>query len=79
MSSYSTNSRLDLLGELRGFIEEAQNLIKDEQWFNIPAPIRTTCEGIIHFNEKLSGKILQNAENSHKKFMNLEDRTRKLE
>ena len=70
---------MDLLGELRGYIGEANTLIKDEEWYNIPAPVRTTCEGIINFNEKLSSKILSNAENAHKKFLNLEDRTRKLE
>jgi hypothetical protein len=30
-------------------IDEVNKLIKITDWFNIPRPIRTTCEGIIAF------------------------------
>lgn len=54
--------------EITAYIDEVNALIKDDEWFNIPMPVRSTCEGIIKFNERLASKILFNAETGQKKF-----------
>ena len=40
--------------ELEGYMNEVNNLIKDEDWFNIPAPIREACDGVITMTERLA-------------------------
>ena len=78
-SNYSQNSRLEQTTELMGYLDEAHGLIKEEEWYNIPAPVRDTCTGIINFNERLIQCILTNAERAHKKVLNLEEKTKKIE
>ena len=39
---------------MMNLIEEMKALIKDEQWHNIPIPVRVTCEGIMAFQEKMT-------------------------
>ena len=52
MSHESKNSRADQMNDMLGYLDEVNLLIKDEEWYNIPAPIRKTCEGIIGFQGK---------------------------
>ena len=42
-------------------------LIVEEDWYNIPAPIRVTCEGIISFQERMTNAVLYNSELAQKK------------
>ena len=51
---------------------EVTHLIKDDEWFNIPAPIREACEGLITMTERLTKRIITNAEKAHQKVMNCE-------
>ena len=39
--------------EIQMYVYEVRNSIKDEDWFNIPQPVRTTCEGLIDLCDKL--------------------------
>ena len=59
------------MNEMMNLIEEMKALIKDEQWHNIPIPVRVTCEGIMAFQEKMTESILFNAQQAHKKVMRL--------
>ena len=45
----SVNSRTEQMNEMMNHIDEMKKLIKDEEWYNIPVPIRITCEGIMEF------------------------------
>ena len=75
-SSCSTNSREELAYDLELEIKTVNALIKDDEWFNIPAAIRSTCEGIIKFTESLANKIVRGAEKSHEKVERLSSRLR---
>ena len=67
------------MNEVMRYIDEANHLIKDDEWFNIPAPIRVTCEGIISFSEKLARMILQNGDTTSKKTVDLDTKQKKSE
>lgn len=60
-------------------MEEVRMLIKEEDWHNIPAPIRTTCEGIINFQAQMTSSIVWNAENAHKKVISALEKQRRFE
>ena len=57
-SMYSNESRENLAKDIMNELETVHALIKDDEWYNIPAPIRSTCEGIIAFAKSLSNKII---------------------
>ena len=59
--------------------EEVQALIVEDEWYNIPACIKKTCEGIIAFSEKLTQRILTNSEGSNRKVILMEHRVSKIE
>ena len=46
---------------------ELESLIKDEQWFNIPVPIRNTLDGIIEFSKRLARTMVSNDVSSNSK------------
>lgn len=54
-------------------------MIQISEWYNIPTPIKVTCEGIIAFQNVLVHSILFNAETAHKKVVQVQDRLKKLE
>lgn len=60
--------------EMLAHLADMHELIKEDEWFNIPAPIRRTCEGIIDFQDKMTHSIVWNAEMAHKKVINLLDK-----
>ena len=60
------------MNEVMRYIDDVNHLIKDDDWFNIPAPIRVTCEGIITFTEKLARLILANGDTTSKKTVDLD-------
>ena len=60
--------------ELATAIETMNKLIVDDEWYNIPHPIRKTCEGIILFAEKLTGKVIANADSTHRKVLLLDEK-----
>ena len=76
-SSYSNHSRENLAKEIMDELETVHSLIKDDEWFNIPAPIRDTCNGIILFTEKLADKILKGAENNHSKIVLMDEKIKR--
>ena len=78
-SNYSTHSREHLQQEVESDINMVHSLIVEEEWFNIPAPVRNTCEGIILFAEKLARRIVDNAENAHRKILIMDEKVRKSE
>ena len=64
------------MNEMMNHIEEMKQPIKDEEWHNIPIPVRVACEGIMAFQEKMTSSILFNAEQAHKKVMKMQDTAR---
>ena len=48
--------------EIQMYVYEVRNSIKDEDWFNIPQPVRTTCEGLIDLCDKLGHQIVRCSE-----------------
>ena len=54
ISNLSTSSAAQERFEMEGYVNEVNNLIKDEDWFNIPAPIREACDGVITMTERLA-------------------------
>ena len=67
------------MNEMMNHIEEMKGLIKDEEWHNIPIPVRVACEGIMAYQEKMTSSILFNAEQAHKKVVRLQDQARSEE
>ena len=49
MTVHSQYSKNDLMTETIHAAQDLSLLIKDEDWHNIPAPIRDTCEGLVNF------------------------------
>ena len=64
MKGYDSGNELN---ELLTEMAANRHLIKDEDWYNIPAPVRTTCDGIINFTESLASKMINNASKSNDK------------
>ena len=62
------------MNEMMCLLDDVKLLIKDGDWHNIPAPIRHTCEGIINFQSQMTSSIVFNAENAHKKVINVLDK-----
>ena len=58
----SSNSVKNQWNEIQAFVYEVRSEIKDEEWFNIPQPVRTTCEGILDICFKLGQHIVRNSE-----------------
>ena len=56
-----------------------EDLIVPEDWFNIPEPIRHTCDGVIQAIGRIQQAIIYNAGEAHKKTVQLQDRVRKFE
>ena len=54
-------------------------LINDDDWHNIPAPVRSTCEGIINFMHNMTTCMVLNHETDHKKALKLQERIYKHE
>ena len=75
----SQMSKVEHMNEMLILVEELGSLIKDEEWHNIPAPVRTTCEGFIAFQKKVTESIVFNAETAHKKVIALLEKQRKFE
>lgn len=50
-----------------------KQLIKEDEWHNIPIPVKNCCEGIMAFSERMTSSILFNAEQAHKKVIKLQD------
>ena len=71
MTIASMNSKTENMNQLLELVDDLMVLIKDDEWYNIPAPIRTTCEGIISFQKRVTETIVFNAESSHRKVMTL--------
>ena len=71
-SCLSSNSAAQAKVEMYGYMDEVNHLIKDEDWFNIPAPIRDACDGIITMTDRLARRIIANAEKANKKVLECE-------
>ena len=67
MSIPSQNSKAENLNDILVLCEELKSLIIGEEWHNIPAPVRATCEGIIDFQQRVTETIIFNAESAHRK------------
>ena len=61
------------MNEMMNHIEDMKQLIKEDEWHNIPVPVKTCCEGIMAFSEKMTSSILFNAEQAHKKVIKLQE------
>jgi len=64
---------------MRREIELLKNLVKEDEWFNIPATLKSTIQGIIHFNKTVTTKLMTNAEISHHKVLATDERSKKLD
>ena len=60
-------SRLEMQGRVEEDIGQLELLIKDDQWFNIPVPVRNTLDGIIEFNKRLARIMVSNDVSSNSK------------
>lgn len=79
MSNISSGSREQESTEIMTRIAQVAGLVKDDEWYNIPAPVRECCEGLIRFTQDTTTRILKNANGAHSKINAIDDRTRKLE
>ena len=70
----SQSSRSNLARDIMTEIDNINALIVEEEWHNIPAPIRKTCEGIIAFQELLGSKIVANSHTIESKVQIVEGR-----
>ena len=46
--SRGSNDRNILMRDVNNYIDELNALINEDDWHNIPAPIKSTCDGIIN-------------------------------
>ena len=53
-------SRLEMQKTIDYDIKQLDNLIMDEQWTNIPIPVRNTFEGIMEFCRRTASYIVSN-------------------
>ena len=65
--------------ELFSDIYAIKDLIKEDDWHNIPGPVRQTCDGIINFSEIMALKIINNATKSNDKVKVIDQRLTKME
>ena len=60
-------------------MNEVNYLIKEEEWHNIPAPVKETITGLIDFTKKISTKLIQANDVSQRRVFSMDDRVKKLE
>lgn len=79
VSAFSNGSRQETMTEMKYELHLLKELVKEDEWFNIPAPVRKATDGLIHFSEKVSSKLIDNAESAHRKILIADDRMKKIE
>ena len=65
--------------EMRFELDTLKHLVNEDEWYNIPAPVKKTVDGLIHFSEKVTSRLIDNADSAHRKILLADDRIKKLE
>lgn len=78
-SVFSTGSRQDTMTEMQYELDQLKQLVQADEWYNIPVPVKKCTDGLIYFSEKVTTKLIDNADSAHRKILLGDERLRKLE
>ena len=60
-------------------MQDVTSLIKEDEWHNIPAPVKEAITGCIDFTKKISTKLIQANDVAQRRVFSMDDRVKKLE